>query len=177
MHRGPKQTDGRRLKEISDVPIFPRANAITRAQNLSVTGRVRFPRVFTLEELMRLPKVSLTEDFRCLEGWVVREVLWEGVSVASILRLAGLMKDARWVLFGSGEFTAVVDRETALRNNTILAMRKVGRKLTQAHGGPVRLVFESHQCYESVKSTDRIVALAEYTDGTARAIATSRIRV
>jgi DMSO/TMAO reductase YedYZ molybdopterin-dependent catalytic subunit len=162
------------LRELADLPVFS-AGPKTTTRQLSLEGHFQSPKVLTLQELRRLPKVGLTEDFRCLEGWVVRGVVWEGIRVADVLHLSGLLKDARWILFGSGEFTTVVDVKTASRGNTILAMRKSGKQLTKAHGGPLRLVFESHQCYESVKSVDRIVALSKFTEGTAHGIATSRI--
>jgi len=131
--------DDRRLEELNDLPAFSNGTAAdTTPHQLSVVGRVRLPRVFTLKELQLLPTVSLTKDFQCLEGWSVKGIAWEGIRVTDVLHHARLTKDARWILFGSGTFTAVIDRETALRDNTILAMKKGGKKLTSAHGGPLK---------------------------------------
>ena len=44
-----------------------------------------------------------------------------------------------------------------------------------SEGGPLRLVFEGHDCYESVKSVDRIVACTDPSEGTAERIAKERL--
>ncbi|HKW04170.1 MAG TPA: molybdopterin-dependent oxidoreductase, partial [Nitrososphaerales archaeon] len=83
---------------------------------------------------------------------------------------------APFFLFGSKDFTCQLSRRIAFRKTTILATKMYGKKLTPAKGGPVRLVFQGHKCYESIKSVDRIVLLGKRTKTTARSIATARIR-
>lgn len=163
---------------LSELPDLPRheSSKDSMGGRLTITGLVRNSRVVTFNEINGLPKTKLTEDFQCLEGWVVRDVLWEGVRVSDLFRLVPLDRAAQWVLFGSGEYTAVVSLRTALKGTTVLALKKSGKRLTRNQGGPYRLVFMGHQCYESIKCVDRVVALSEPVEGTARDIATARIR-
>lgn len=163
------------LRELQNLPAH-QSSPDSKGRKLAIGGLVRDPSVLTFDEVGKLPKVKLTEDFQCLEGWVVKDVLWEGVRISDLLQPAGLDRAARWVLFGAGEYTAVINLRIALRDTTILALKKSGRRLTRDQGGPYRLVFMGHQCYESVKCVDRVVALSEPIKGTARAIATARIK-
>lgn len=129
------------------------------------------------DTIEKLPRVKLTEDFKCLEGWTVKGVVWEGISVSSILRdwEGKLNHSYPFFLFGSGDYTCVLGRRRAFQETTILATKMHGRKLTRARGGPLRLVFRGHECYESIKSVDRIVMLEKPVETTARRIATTRI--
>lgn len=162
------------MKELLDLPRHS-SGPFLRDQRLAISGEVRDPLALSYNDIWGLPTTRLLEDFRCLEGWVVKDVLWEGVRVSDVLRPGLLRRSARWVLFGSGDYTATLSLETALRSTTVLALKMRGRRLTKDQGGPYRLVFERHECYESVKCVDRIVALSRPIRGTARAIATSRI--
>lgn len=138
-------------------------------------GLVRQRLSLTCDDLERLPKVSLTEDFRCLEGWIVRGITWQGVRVSSILKLSELKPEAKGIMFMSGDYSTVLQTSKALEDTTILAAAKSGAILDDYHGGPVRLVFRGHECYESVKSVDRITALKSYEEGTAKNIALARL--
>jgi DMSO/TMAO reductase YedYZ molybdopterin-dependent catalytic subunit len=48
--------------------------------------------------------------------------------------------------------------------------------LKYEHGAPLRLIFPSQQCYESVKWVDAIEVLEQPTKDTGREIALSRIQ-
>ena len=142
---------------------------------LIVEGEVERPISLSIAKLERLPKTGLTEDFKCLEGWVVKGVVWQGVRLGSVLETAGLKKSAKYVLICSGDFTTTMKLGRSLEKNSILALRKWGKKLSLNDGGPLRLVFEGHQCFESVKSVDRIVVTSEPVKGSAKNIAFARI--
>ncbi len=129
----------------------------------------------SLNELEDLPTVKLTDDFKCLEGWVVSGVRWEGIPVSGVIGKMTLQPKMRWLLFGAGNFTCLMSRSQTMSETTILATKMNGRKLTPAHGGPLRLVFKGQKCYESIKSVDRIVALEKPQRATAKRIALSRI--
>jgi len=139
-------------------------------------GLANEARSLSYDDLLALPKVSLTDDFYCLEGWRVKDILWEGVKLSSVLDLAEPKVLARFVLLASDEFSVVLPIERALEETTILALRKGGIALDEFHGGPVRLVLRNQQCYESVKGLSRISVLDTNEEGTAERIALSRIR-
>lgn len=144
---------------------------------LIVQGEVQKPLSIPLGQLRSMPTVKLSEDFKCLEGWVVKDVLWEGVPLRSVLQIAGLKKkSAKFLLFSSGEYTSAMNIRKASRITTLLALKKSGRWLTRSNGGPIRLVFEGHNCYESVKRVNEITVMKNKPRDTARKIAVSRIR-
>ena len=148
-----------------------------RASKLAVRGAVVNPLTFSLNELRGYPTAKLSEDFRCLEGWVVKDVLWEGVPVSSILRITGVRNSAKFLLFGAGKYTYRMSLRSALRKTTMIALKKSGNNLAASNGGPMRLVFKGHDCYESVKWVDRIEVLTKGLRDTARKIALSRIEI
>jgi DMSO/TMAO reductase YedYZ molybdopterin-dependent catalytic subunit len=57
----------------------------------------------------------------------------------------------------------------------MLALKKWNKNLEFSEGGPLRLVFEGHDCYESVKSIDRIIVCSNMIEGTAQRIAMERL--
>jgi DMSO/TMAO reductase YedYZ molybdopterin-dependent catalytic subunit len=158
-----------------ELPKFARNSVDLQRWRLRIEGRVERPLSLRYEDITKLPKVSLTEDFRCLEGWIVRGIVWEGVKVSLILKLAKLKPEVTNLKFSSADFSAVLRVGKALENSTILALGNGGKILDDYHGGPVRLVFHGQECYESVKSLDRIQASSGEIEGTAKKIALSRL--
>jgi DMSO/TMAO reductase YedYZ molybdopterin-dependent catalytic subunit len=64
------------LRELDELPKFrePVAN-YEKPSRLAIEGEILEDKVLSLDVISRLPTVKLTEDFECLEGWVVRDVL------------------------------------------------------------------------------------------------------
>ena len=160
---------------LKDLPKYPVPKKSHSASKLIIHGEVRKPTSISLERLRSLPMVKLSEDFKCLEGWSVKDVLWEGVTIESVLQIPGLKKSAKFLLFRSGDYTLTMSLKKALRVTTVLALKKSGRWLERSSGGPVRLVSKGHSCYESVKRVDRIDVLKTKPVDTARSIALARI--
>ncbi len=160
---------------LKDLPSHPPKLRSAKGWRLVVEGEVERPISLSIAKLGRLPKTGLTEDFECLEGWVVEGVIWQGVRLGNVLETAGLRKAVKCVLICSGNFTTEMKLDRALEKRSILALRKWGKKLSLKDGGPVRLVFEGHRCFESVKSVDRIVVASGPVKGSARNIALARI--
>ena len=158
-----------------DLPRFVEKAFDLSRWRLQVEGLVRRPLSLRYEDIGRLPKVSLTDDFRCLEGWIVRDVVWEGVRVSSVFKLTELAPEATSVMFSSNDYSSVVSISKALEDSTILALGMMGKILDSYNGGPARLVFHEQECYESVKSVEKIQVLASHVEGTAKGIALSRL--
>ncbi len=163
-------------RKLSDLPVFQNPKRASRGLKLFVDDAFRNPTIITFKQIKKFPTVKLTENFKCLEGWEVEGVVWEGVPVSSVLSMMKLNPRFQWLLFGSGNFTWQISMRTGRRKTTILATKMHGKELTSSHGGPLRLVFKGHKCYESIKSVDRITALESRAKPTAELIATSRIR-
>lgn len=101
-------------------------------------GLVRQPLGLTYDEIASLPKVSLTEDFRCLEGWIVRGVEWEGVNVSSVLKLTELKPEATSITFASGDYNTVLQVSKALGSSIKLLRLSMYTNANNCfYGGPV----------------------------------------
>ena len=169
------------MKQLTDLPDYSTyktlsANDPKLPWKLTIDGKVGKQVQISISRIDSLPKVRLTQDFKCLEGWVVKDVAWEGARVSDVLRLATIEQEASHVLFSSRDYSSSMTIQDATKSTTIFARKKFGKTLRESFGGgPIRLVFVGEKCYESVKSVDRITVLSEATEGTARHIATSRL--
>jgi DMSO/TMAO reductase YedYZ molybdopterin-dependent catalytic subunit len=128
-----------------------------------VEGLVAAPKVYRFAELTRLPVARVRHTFWCVTGWSVRDVLWEGVLVSSLLADLELLDGAKAVVFFSADGTYVDSLTLAevYASGTLLAWKMDGAPLSALHGGPVRLVVPKMYGYKSVKWVERI-ALAEF---------------
>jgi DMSO/TMAO reductase YedYZ molybdopterin-dependent catalytic subunit len=130
---------------------------------LTVAGLVDRPVTFDLAGLRQLPQTAVTADFQCVTGWRVPEVHWSGVALADLLDHVGVQPRAAAVRFGSfdGEYTESLSLPQARRRDVLIATEMLGRPVTAAHGGPVRLYVAPMYGYKSIKWLDRV----ELTDG------------
>ncbi|MEM4495536.1 MAG: molybdopterin-dependent oxidoreductase [Candidatus Caldarchaeum sp.] len=156
---------------LNDLPTFPTQRK--GREFLRICGKVVRTVQISLDELMRLPPVSLSFDFKCLEGWVVPDTEWQGVKVASLLEVAGVLPDARYAVFKSGHYYECFPLPEA--REMVVAYRYRGKEIPAEHGGPLRLVFASQMCYQSIKWLEEIELTSEYVEGSARSTALSRI--
>jgi DMSO/TMAO reductase YedYZ molybdopterin-dependent catalytic subunit len=106
---------------------------------LRVTGLVRKRLELTLGDLMKLPQVSLTFDFHCLEGWVVPGTEWQGVKASAVVMPASPLPEARYAFFKSGDYTEAFPVESL--DQLVVAHSLHGKPLPRENGGPLRLVF------------------------------------
>ena len=158
-----------------DLPKFEKRPFDLVKWRLRIESLVRQPPTLRYEDIRGLPNVSLTQDFRCLEGWIVRGVAWQGVRVSSVFELAELESEATSIMFSSGDYSTALPISKALEDSTILVLGMRGKVLDSYHGGPVRLVFHGQECYDSVKFVDSVRVLANQVEGTAKGIALSRL--
>jgi len=158
-----------------DLPRFSKQAFDLDAWKLHTGGLVREPKDLGYNDLLALPRVSLTDDFTCLEGWKVKDIVWEGVRLSDVLDLLELKPEAQFIRLASDNFSIVLPLARAMEATTILALRKGGVALDEYHGGPARLVLYGQECYESVKGLNKIEALEMNEEGTAAGIALGRI--
>ncbi len=134
--------------------------------SLSVEGLVARPASFSLEELKRLPAESRIILHACEEGWSYI-AQWTGVRLATVLDLAGVRPEARYVVFepfaNSNQSRRVVrvlwdsiDMADAFHPQTLLAYGMNGEMLPPDHGAPLRLRLGRHLGYKNTKYLSRI---------------------
>jgi DMSO/TMAO reductase YedYZ molybdopterin-dependent catalytic subunit len=133
---------------------------------LQVDGLVARPREFSLAMLKLMPARTQITRHDCVEGWSVI-AQWTGVPLAAVLRSAGVLPTARYVVFhcadelevtldGSGRYYESIDLVDAFHPQTILAYGMNGKDLSVGHGAPLRLRVERQLGYKSAKYLMRI---------------------
>lgn len=125
---------------------------------LRVDGLVERPTELSFSELSALPVTRMTADFRCVEGWGVEDVRWEGVRVSELLSRVKPGAGATTVVFRSsgGIYADSVSLEDALDPRAVLALQMNGAALDPRQGRPLRLVLPWMYGYKGPKWVERI---------------------
>ncbi|GAA4349592.1 molybdopterin-dependent oxidoreductase [Hymenobacter saemangeumensis] len=102
----------------------------------------------TLADIQALPRVEMTTELKCIEGWSLI-VHWAGARFSDFLArypLAGLPgrpdELAPFVALRTpnGKYYVGLDMASALHPQTLLCYEMNGQPLTASHGAPLRLV-------------------------------------
>jgi len=140
---------------------------------VEVTGLVRKPRKFYLDELLRrMPIEERLYRHRCVEAWSMA-VPWTGFPLAALIREVEPLEDARYIRFVTAlrpaEMPGVrqapqypwpyqegLRLDEALNPLAILATGLYGKPLPKQNGAPIRLVVPWKYGFKSIKSIVRI---------------------
>jgi methionine sulfoxide reductase catalytic subunit len=153
----------------------PSANAKslkTRPWTIAVEGEVLKPKVFDIEELMKLaPLEERVYRLRCVEAWSM-VIPWVGFSLAELIKKVEPKGSAKYVEFVTladkaqmpGLRSAVLDwpyveglrMDEAMHPLTMLSVGAFGETLTNQNGAPVRLVVPWKYGFKSGKSIVKI---------------------
>ncbi len=161
-------------KILGKLPVHPGNRADERTYVLRVDGLVKQTLALSLSDIEALPQRDLTEDFTCEEGWTVPALEWWGVTLESVLALAGAHPEAQWIQASAGEFTVPIPLQDA--RGALLATRLGGGALPSEHGGPLRLLVPGGDCWTSIKWLDHLELRNEPGPNTGKAIALGRLR-
>ncbi len=124
---------------------------------LTVDGMVAHPAAFSLDQLKSYPSRSQITHLACEEGWsYIAE--WTGVPLSHVLDVAGILPQARYVVYTSIEpgWWDSVDMADALHPQTLIAYGMNGGDLPVGNGGPLRLRVPRQLGYKSVKYITRL---------------------
>ena len=124
---------------------------------LTVEGLVAQPASLSLDDIKRFPVRRQITEIACEEGWsYVAE--WAGTPLIDVLRGAGIMPQARYVVYFSIDrnWWESIDMADALHPQTLLAYAMNDGDLPVAFGGPLRLRVPRQLGYKSVKFINRL---------------------
>jgi DMSO/TMAO reductase YedYZ molybdopterin-dependent catalytic subunit len=124
---------------------------------LSVDGMVARPGSFSLSDLKSLPVRSQITEVACEEGWsYIAE--WIGTPLTEVLNEAGVLPQARYVVFFSidSEWWDSIDMADALHPQTLLTHGMNDGDLPASFGGPLRMRVPRQLGYKSVKYITRL---------------------
>ena len=129
---------------------------------LAVTGLVERPLELSWNELLSLPRQETLCDIHCVTRWSRFDNVFGGVPVQSVLKLAGVLPEARYVLVHAEHgFTTNLPLADLDQEANLLALTHGGEPLTPEHGGPVRLLVPHLYFWKSAKWVTGLELLAE----------------
>lgn len=146
------------------VPVWD--EAVRGVWRLEVAGAVRTPLSLTLDDLMRLPRITQKVDHFCVEGWNAR-ASWSGVRMSEIARLCRPTSDAGYVDFGGFDkgYHESWDLESAMHPQTLVAYGMDGALLGPGHGAPARVHSPVKLGYKNTKYLTRITFMPARNGG------------
>jgi DMSO/TMAO reductase YedYZ molybdopterin-dependent catalytic subunit len=119
---------------------------------LAVDGMASRPASFSVGQIKSFPSRSQITQLACEEGWsYIAE--WKGVPLSHILDLAGMLPQARYVVYRSfqPDWWDSIDMADALHPQTLVTYGMNGCDLPAAFGGPLRLRVPRQLGYKNVK--------------------------
>lgn len=144
----------------------------TRPWTISVEGAVKKPKVYDIDELLKLaPMEERIYRLRCVEGWSM-VIPWEGYSLSELIKRVEPTGNAKFV-----EFTTLADpkqmpfvgsrvlqwpyleglrMDEAMHPLALLTFGMYGETLANQNGAPVRMVLPWKYGFKSAKSIVKI---------------------
>jgi methionine sulfoxide reductase catalytic subunit len=153
------------------------ANFQTKGWQVTVGGLVNQPRVFNLDEILKIaPPEERIYRMRCVEAWSM-VVPWAGYPLSKLLEVVEPMSDAKYVAFETlleptrmpGQRSDVLKwpyveglrLDEAMHPLAILASGLYGRALPPQDGAPIRLVVPWKYGFKGIKSIVKITLTAD----------------
>jgi DMSO/TMAO reductase YedYZ molybdopterin-dependent catalytic subunit len=124
---------------------------------ISVSGMVARPGVFSLSDIKGLPFRSQITQVACEEGWsYIAE--WIGTPLIEVLQAVGISPRARYIVYSSFDHSLwdSIDMADALHPQTLLTWGMNDGDLPTQFGGPLRMRVPRQLGYKSVKYVDRL---------------------
>ena len=149
---------------------------VTRPWTVSVEGLVNKPKVFDLDDLLKIDQEERVYRLRCVEGWSM-VIPWIGFPLAKLLEKVEPNSQAKFVAFQTlldpqrlpNQRTTVLDwpyveglrLDEAMHPLTILATGLYGQTLPPQDGAPIRLVVPWKYGFKSIKSIVKISLITQ----------------
>lgn len=147
-------------------------NFVTSPWSVTVSGEVKKPRKFTMDEIMQLaPLEERIYRHRCVEAWSI-VVPWIGYSFSTIANLVQPTEKAKFVAFESYydirqmplgpqagielPYVEGLRLDEAMHPLTLLTVGMYGETLPNQDGAPLRMVIPWKYGFKSIKSIVKI---------------------
>ncbi|HEV3207944.1 MAG TPA: molybdopterin-dependent oxidoreductase [Terriglobales bacterium] len=118
---------------------------------LNVTGKVKNPGNYTLEQIKALPKMTQNTRHICVEGWNVVGS-FGGARLSDFLKMIDADPTARFVAVDcADDYYESLDMATAMHPQSLLCYEMYNQPLTREHGAPLRLSIPTKIGYKQAK--------------------------
>src|SRR6267143_936358 len=155
-----------------DQPAKNSQKFVTSPWTVSVSGEVKKPRKFSMDEILKLaPLEERIYRHRCVEGWSI-VVPWIGFSLSTLVNLVEPTPKARFVAFESyydpaqmplGRYAGIqlpyiegLRLDEAMHPLALLCVGMYGETLPNQDGAPVRMILPWKYGFKSIKSIVKI---------------------
>lgn len=137
-----------------------------RQWRLRIFGLVERTVELTYDELQRLPRVIVSADFHCVEGWSRIADNWEGVLGKEVIALAQPKPEAKYVMVHCYDgYSTNLELDAFCDDDVVLAWGMNGQLLTPEHGFPLRLIVPKRYAYKAAKWVASIELMLENRPG------------
>ena len=129
---------------------------------LEITGLVRAPKSWTLEQLRTLASESRAITLECISnevgGHLISTAQWRGVALQTLLETAGgaLPAASHLIFYGVDGYTTSLPLADLLQAQTLLAWEMNSEPLPNRHGFPLRALVAGRYGEQSAKWLSRI---------------------
>ena len=124
----------------------------TDTWTFDVSGLVERPYTLTYDELLALPRKTVSCDMHCVTRWSRLDNTFEGVPVQLLLERGGVTPAARYCLVqAEQDFSTNLPLTDLDRPDNLLALKWNGEWLTPEHGWPARLLVPHLYLWKSAK--------------------------
>lgn len=137
-----------RVYTVSEIPTYTEKDWAFK-----VDGLVGAPKTFTWGEFVKIPRKVQVSDFHCVTGWSVTKVTYEGIPLSTLLDMAKVQPNGKYVKFysGDGVYTDSLSLEDSYMDDVMVALLMDGKPIPAAYGGPARLIVPKMYGYKAVK--------------------------
>ena len=132
---------------VGDVPTYEPGQ-----WDLKIFGLVDKPFTINLDELKKMPSVTLLTDIHCVTKWSKFDTTWKGVRVRDLFERSGMQPGAAYIM-GHAEhgYTANLPLADVLLDESLVVYEYEGEEIEPIHGGPVRLLVPHLYFWKSPK--------------------------
>jgi DMSO/TMAO reductase YedYZ molybdopterin-dependent catalytic subunit len=124
----------------------------TSSWTFGIEGLVERPTTWTWDEIHALPPSRYDGDIHCVTTWSKLGMQWSGVSIDTLLDVAGPLPSASYVLaFTHTGYTTNLPLADVTGGKAWVAWEADGEPLKTDHGGPARLLVPHLYFWKSAK--------------------------
>lgn len=148
----PKVPEGQSVTDRFPVLTYGPTPSVSKEElELKVFG-LATEKVFSWDDLLALPKTTLTQDFHCVTHWSKLDVTWTGVLTTEFMKHIEVSDEATHILFHCyGGYTTNLLIEDFLAKGCMLVYALEGEDITTEHGGPLRSLIPHLYAWKSAK--------------------------